>query len=607
MTEKQKNISEIEQMLKDMAEAGQKISKAYLDSMPNLIHSAKDVMSGLASLTGAVNSNPSELSKLQNAYLNFYKKQIGLWQEINQHTQQGASQPLTNGDKRFKSPEWNEAPYYFYYIKQTYLMASELLHEIIEQSAIDDAAKKKLKFYSQLYIDALSPANFLVTNPEALKLAQQTGGESLKKGFENLLHDMKQGRISQTDFSAFEVGKNLAITPGSVVFQNELIQLIQYKPFTKKVSQFPLLIIPPWINRYYILDLEPHTSFVRFAVEQGFTVFMISWRVPKGVMGKLSFDDYAQKGLLDAMAAVQEITGQKKVNALGYCIGGTLLGGVAAVLAAQKSDPSPKGRNPDLTPLQRAGATTFNTLTFLATMHDFSDFGQLSAVVDLPLVEKLEKEIGKDGILKGTDMTNAFNLIRAKDLIWNYVVNNYLKGNDPAPYSILHWTNDNTNLPGNMYIYYLKHIILDNQLSKKNALKICGIPVDMSKIITPCYIIGTVEDHISPCHTAFTTTRLVGGKVEFVIGESGHVAGIINPPNGKSNGKYGYYSNGKLGKDLAHFRNTAQHHKESWWLHWAKWLKAHSGKQITASTKPGSKKHKVIEPAPGRYVKEPME
>ena len=382
MDKQQKTANnETAELLKDMAEAGQKLSKAYLDSLPNLIHSAKDMMSGLASLTGTVNSNPAELSKIQNAYLNFYKKQLGLWQEINQHTQQGGTQPLTNGDKRFKSPEWNEAPYYFYYIKQTYLMAGELLHEMLEQSSIDEATKKKLKFYSQLYIDALSPANFLATNPEALKLAQQTGGESLKKGFENLIHDMKQGRISQTDFSAFEVGKNLATTPGSVVFQNELIQLIQYKPLTKNVSQFPLLVIPPWINRYYILDLEPHNSFVRFAVQQGFTVFMISWRVPKGEMGKLSFDDYAQKGLLDAMAVIREITGQKKVNALGYCIGGTLLGGVGAVLAARKKD-------------------ELNTSTFLAAMHDFSDFGQLSAVVDLPLVEKLEKEIGKDGILK---------------------------------------------------------------------------------------------------------------------------------------------------------------------------------------------------------------
>mgnify|MGYP001573516804 CR=1 FL=1 len=332
------------------------------------------------------------------------------------------------------------------------------------------------------------------------------------------------------------------------------------------------------------MDLEPENSFVRFAVEQGLTVFMISWRVHKGEMGKLTFDDYAQSGLLDAVTAIQEITGQKKVNALGYCIGGTLLGTVAAVLAAKRKN-------------------HLNTITLLATMLDFSDFGPLSAIVDLPLVEKLEKEMGDGGILKGTDMTNAFNMVRANNLIWNYVANNYLMGKEPPPFSILYWTNDNTNLPGNMYTYYLRHIILENRLSKKNALKVCNTPVDLSKIKTPCYIVGTAEDHISPCHTAFATTHLVSGEVEFILGESGHVAGIINPPH---NGRYGYYCSGELGKDMAHFRNTAQHCKETWWLHWAKWLKKHSGKQISAPLKPGGSKHKVIEPAPGKYVKEPM-
>lgn len=588
MSIKQKKNTNTEKMLRDLSEANQRVTQTYFENLPNLIHSGKELFNTWLTFSESVTSNPKENLKIQQTYFNFYKKQIELFQEINKHTQEGGSQILPNGDKRFKSSEWNESPYYFYYIKQTYLMAAEMMNEIVEQADMDDTSKKKLKFYIQLYVDAMSPSNFIATNPEVIKLAQQTNGESLMKGLQNLIHDMKQGRISQTDFSAFEVGKNLAITEGSVIFENELIQLIQYKPRTKEVYENPLLLIPPWINRYYILDLEPHNSFVRFAVEQGFTVFMISWRVPKGNMAELSFDDYVQKGAFDAIDTIREITGAKKVNALGYCIGGTLLGTVAAILAKRRKN-------------------YLSSITFLATMLDFSDFGPMSAVVDRALVEKLEKEIGpvsgKSGILKGGDMTNAFNMIRSKDLIWNYVVNNYLKGNTPTPYSILYWTNHNTNLPGRMYTYYLKHFIIENKLSKKNALRICDTLIDLGKIKNPCYIIGTSEDHISPCHTAFATTHLVGGDVEFINGEAGHVAGIINPP---PNDKYGYYYNGEKGMDLAHFRNTAQYCKESWWLHWAKWLKEHSGKLIKAPSNPGSKKHKIIEPAPGRYVIEPM-
>jgi polyhydroxyalkanoate synthase len=587
MNDEQKNASDkTTEFLKEMAETGQRMTQAYIDSLPNLIHTSKDMAETWSSLSSSIASNPDKSGpNIQNSYFNFYKKQMELWQEINQHLKEGGNPVLPNGDKRFKAPEWNESPYYFYFIKQTYLMASELMNSIIEQADIDEKTKKKLKFYTQLFVDALSPANFIATNPEVIKLAQQTNGESLKKGFNNLLHDIKQGKISQTDFSAFEIGKNIATTPGSVIFENEILQLIQYKPLTKKVYKTPLLIVPPFINRYYILDLEKHSSFARYAVEQGFTAFIVSWRVPKGDMGKLSFDDYIQKGIMDTIEVVREITGEKKINALGYCIGGTLLGTTAAILASRKKD-------------------ILNTISFLASMHDFSDFGDMSAVLDLALVERLEKEIGKEGVLKGDDMNSAFALIRTNDMIWNYVVNNYLKGIAPAPFALMYWTNDGTNLAGNMYMYYLRYMLVGNQLSKKNALKICNTPVDLGKITVPCFVLGTVLDHISPCHTAFTTTRLVGGKVEFILGESGHVTGIVNPPT--ENNKYGYFINGKLGKDLAHFKETAQYHKESWWIHWAKWLKPQSGKQINAPTKPGNKKHKVIEPAPGRYVKEPL-
>jgi polyhydroxyalkanoate synthase len=584
--EQKKENDKTTEFLKEMSEVGQKVAKAYMESLPGLMNSSKDIAETWSAFSNQVAANPDRSGKnIQNSYFDFYKKQMELWQEISHHLKEGDQPMLPNGDKRFKAPEWNESPYYFYFIKQSYLLASELMNSIIEQSDIDDKTKKKLKFYTQLFIDALSPANFIATNPEVIKLAQQTQGESLKKGFNNLLHDIKQGKISQTDFSAFEVGKNLATTAGSVVFENEILQLIQYKPLTKKVYTTPLLIVPPFINRYYILDLEQHNSFVRFAVEQGFTTFMISWRVPKGDMGKFTIDDYIQKGIIDTITTVSEITGEKNINALGYCIGGTVLCTTAAILSARKK-------------------INLNTLTFLASMHDFSDFGDMGAFLDLAYVEKLEKEIGKDGLLKGDDMNSAFSLIRANDMIWNYVVNNYLKGNDPTPFSLLYWNNDSTNLAGNMYMYYLKNMIVGNKLSKKNALTICNTPVDLGQVKVPSFVLATAVDHISPCNTVFTTTRLLGGKVEFVLGESGHVTGVVNPP--AENNKYGFFAGGKLGKDLAHFKETAQYKKESWWTYWSKWLQSQSGKQISAPAKPGSKKHKVTEPAPGRFVKEPI-
>lgn len=583
MTEKRKKLPKIEKLVSDLTQVGQVMTKNYMENLPGLMESGKEISNAWFAFEKNVSSKPEVKEKIQDSYFDFYKKQVEMWQEINKNMQVAPSPLLANADKRFKAAEWNESPYYFYFVKQTYLMVSEMATNIIDHATLDPELKQKLKFYTKLYLDALSPSNFLVTNPEAMKLAQTTNGESLVKGLQNLLHDIKLGKITQTDFSAFEVGKNLATTKGSVVFENDIIQLLQYKPLTKKVHETPLLVVPPLINRYYILDLEEHNSFVRYAVEQGFTVFIVSWCVPDAVRGKASFDDYVQKGVIDAIKVIKEITGQPKVNTCGYCIGGTLLGTAASVLASKKIQ-------------------DINTTTFLASMLDFSDFGEMSVIIDLPLVEKLEKEIGNGGVIKGDDMNNAFKMLRANDMIWNYVVNNYLKGLDPTALSILHWNNDGCNLPGNMFTYYLRHMILGNQLSKKNALTICATPIDLSKIKTPSYVLATALDHISPPHTAFTTTRLVGGDVEFVLGESGHVAGIVNPPT--ENNKYGYYSNGELGIDLAHFKSTATHQKESWWIHWSKWLKGHSGKQINAPLKQGNVKYKVIEPAPGRYVKE---
>lgn len=580
----------MKELVQKMTLANQKITQSYIDSLPNLLHSGKDLSEVLLSFTNKVSASPDSIGKVQNSYLDFMRNQMELWERtINRSKDNGYKPVITpaKGDKRFNAPEWEEYPYYFDVIKQSYLLVSHLISSIIEMVDLDEATKRKLRFYTQQYLDALSPSNFAFTNPEVQKHIKETKGQCLIDGMQNLLADIEKGRISQTDTTAFEVGKNLASTRGSVVFENEMMQLIQYDAAAAKVHEIPLMIIPPWINRFYILDLEPDNSFVRFALEKGFSTFMISWKVPteKNGGGNFSFDDYASKGALKAIEVIQHITNAKKVNVFGYCIGGTLLGTVLAILAAKKK-------------------THVNTATFLATMLDFSDIGALGAVVDEPLVKKLEGELKGGKVLSGKDMTNAFNMVRANDLIWPYIVNNYMKGKTPAPYSILYWTNDNTNLPGNMYAYYLRHFIINNELAKKNALSVCKTPIDLSKVKTPAFIVGLREDHISPCRTTFATTHLLKGETEFVLGEAGHVVGAVNPP---SKNKYGYLINGKLGGSLDEWETKAQRCEGTWWKHWAGWLKKKSGKLVAAHSKNGNADYPEIEPAPGRYVKEKME
>ena len=398
--------------------------------------------------------------------------------------------------------------------------------------------------------------------------------------------DIEKGRISQTDMSAFEPGRNIAITPGAVVYENELIQLIQYSPTTKKVYETPLVIIPPWINKYYILDLRPENSLVKFMVDEGFTTYIISWKNPTPDMGHITFDNYVEMGTLKAFEVAQSVSKSKKINVLGYCLGGTLLSTTLAIMASKEN----KLESP------------VNSATFLAAMVDFSDVGPMGDVIDNALIKKLERgELLKDGVMHGHDMEKAFNLIRANDLIWKYVANNYLKGKSPSPFDILYWTNDNTNLPAKMYLYYLKYMVLQNKLSRKNALRICDTPIDIGKIEIPVYVIGLEQDHISPAHTVFTTTELVSGPVEFILGESGHVMGTANHPSKK---KYGYFLNGKLGRGLEAWKKSAKFHEGSWWTAWSERLVKKSGKQITASKKLGNARFKIIEPAPGRYVKE---
>lgn len=577
-----------ENMFQEMMQVSQKMTESYFKSIPNMMHTNKDVTDAIMSLTSKIFTNPGEMAKVQARYMDLMKQQMELIQGTMSRGKDGNGyEPVISpakDDKRFRAEEWSEYPYYFDMIKQNYLLTSKFMVDVVEDVTVEEDTKKKLRFYTSMFLDSIAPSNFVATNPEVLKLVKETNGQCLIDGFQNLMTDIKNGRITQTDTKAFEVGKNLALAKGDVIYQDKIMQLIRYSPVTKDVYEIPTLIIPPWINRYYILDLEPKNSFVQFCLDKGITTFMISWVVPKGELGNLSFDDYAE-GAIKSMEIMRELTGAKKVNAFGYCLGGTLLSGVMAILKTQKKE-------------------IIETGTLLATMADFSDIGALGAIVDEPLVDKVSKDLEGGKILGGRDMTNAFNIIRANDLIWSYVVNNYMKGKTPTPFSILYWTNDNTNLPGNMYSYYLKNIVIGNKLIEKDALTILGTPVDLKKVTNPVYVVGLREDHITPCKTVYYATHLFGGEVEFVLGESGHVAGAINPP---SRNKYGYSIEGKQGGDVVEWEKSAKYCEGSWWIHWGEWISKRAGKLVAAPTENGSKKYPVLEAAPGSYVVEPMD
>jgi polyhydroxyalkanoate synthase len=565
-----------------------KIVENYLKNSSGYHYDNSEIILTYLDFMSKIISNPIETRKFQTRFWDMYQNQIKLFNTIfteNFLKYGKQSEPVIipqAKDRRFEGSAWNYP--YFNFIKQNFLLFEKFWDETIDEVELDIKQRKKLEFYTDNYVDFFCPSNFMITNPEVLKLAFETNGESLWKGFNNLVHDIEQGKITQTDESAFEVGKNLAVTPGAVVYENELIQLIHYAPLTAKVNEIPLLIIPPWINKYYVLDLQSQHSFVKYFIEQGFTIYIISWKNPQPGMGYLSMDDYVEKGVLKAIEVAESISVSKKINALGYCIGGTLLS-IAASILSKREKPNP-----------------INFITFLASMVDFSDVGPMGSVINSTLIRKLENgELLNNGVLHGYDMERAFNLIRANDLVWKYVVEDYLKGMKPTAFDVLYWTNDNTNLPANMYLYYMKEMVVGNKLSSKNVLNICNTQIDIGSIKIPVCIIGFTEDYIAPAKTVFKTSELVSGTVEFILGGSGHVMGTLNHP---SKNKYGYYLNGKLGNGFENWKETAIHSEGSWWLPWSQSLREHSGKQIPASSKLGNEKYKIIEPAPGRFVKE---
>lgn len=548
-------------------------------------HLAKDFLSPSIN-SGFRESILQHPEQWMGLYASYCQQQMEIWARTLDATGDGERprEPLVapdKGDRRFSDPAWRENPA-FDFFKQSYLLASTWLTEAVKLAELTAADRKKLSFHAQQYIDSICPANFPATNPEALKQAVETKGESLAAGLRNLLEDMEKRQISTTDESAFEVGRNLAVTPGSVVFENDLIQLIQYAPTTETVYERPLLIVPPCINKYYILDLQPENSFVRYAVDQGFTVFLISWRNGSAAIGMKTWRDYQSEGIHKAIDAVREISGAKKINTLGFCIGGAMLSYALAVLAGRKK-------------------RLVSSMTLLTTMLEYSEVGDIGVYVYDPDLLEREKEFQKGRLLHGKELSTAFSSLRPNDLIWNYVVNNYLKGKNPPAFDLLYWNSDSTNLPGPMFAYYLRNLYLENNMAKPGCLTMDGVAVDLGKINIPSCVYGSREDHIAPWPSCFASTESLKGKIEFVLGASGHIAGVINPP---TKSRRNFWTGGEMGQGAEHWLNSAQSVPGSWWPHWGDWLKQHSGKQVAAPATPGNKDYPVIEPAPGRYVKE---
>ncbi|QRF59821.1 class I poly(R)-hydroxyalkanoic acid synthase [Variovorax paradoxus] len=516
--------------------------------------------------------DPAALQAIQQQYL---AEATALW------GQGFGAKP--EGDRRFAGEAWSGNPLSAF-SAAIYLLNGRTLLKMAEAIDADEKTKARLRFAVEQWMAASSPSNSLAFNAEAQKKAIDTQGESIAKGIQNLLHDVRQGHLSMTDESAFEVGRNVATTEGAVVFENAFFQLLEYKPLTAKVYERPFLLVPPCINKFYILDLQPENSLIRYANEQGHRVFVVSWRNPDESLAQATWDDYIEQAAIEAIHRVQEISGSPQINTLGFCVGGTILSTALAVLAARGEEPAA-------------------SVTLLTTFLDFSDTGILDIFVDEPMVQYREMQLGKGGLLPGGDLASTFSFLRPNDLVWNYVVGNYLKGETPPPFDLLYWNSDATNLPGPFYAWYLRNTYHENKLAEPDALTVCGEKIDLRRIDIPAYIYGSREDHIVPIGGAYASTQILPGKKRFVMGASGHIAGVINPP-AKNKRSHWIRADGKLPKTQAEWLAGAQEHPGSWWTDWSQWLKGHAGKQIPAPKTYGKgKAYQAIEPAPGRYVK----
>jgi polyhydroxyalkanoate synthase len=494
------------------------------------------------------------------------------------------SQPSKTSDRRFAGENWAHNPLSAFSVAAYQLQARALMG-LADAVEADEKTRARIRFSVEQWLAAMAPSNFLALNADAQKKALETHGESIAKGVANLLHDMRQGHISMTDESRFEVGRNVATTEGAVVFENDLFQLLEYKPLTPKVYERPFLMVPPCINKYYILDLQPENSLIRHAVAQGHRTFVVSWRNPDASLAQKTWDNYIEDAVLTAIATVQKIAGVEQINTLGFCVGGTMLANGLAVLAARGQD-------------------SVASATFLTTLIDFGDTGILDVFIDENFVRLREMQMGQGGLMKGQDLASTFSFLRPNELVWNYVVDNYLKGQTPPPFDLLYWNSDSTNLPGPYYAWYLRNFYLENNLVKPGVLTVSGESLDMSKVKLPVYFYGSREDHIVPVSAAYASTQVLPGKKRFVMGASGHIAGVINPPAKKKRSHW-VREDGKLPPTLNEWLSGATELPGSWWDDWCDWLKGHAGKQIAAPKSYGKAPHfKAIEPAPGRYVRQ---
>ncbi len=521
-----------------------------------------------------------------------WKDWMGLWEATVRRVLGGEAPVMAAplpGDRRFRDSEWqsNEV---FDFIKQSYLLAANSMQQTVARlNGIPAPERKRIEFYTKQFADAFAPTNFPFTNPEVVRATLTSNGENLVKGLDNLLADIERGHgelsIRQTSCD-FVLGENIATAPGKVVFRNDLIELLQFTPTTKQVDERPLLIFPPWINKYYILDLRPENSMIRWLVGQGYTVFVVSWSNPDARLAQYGFEDYMREGVFAALDAVKDATGIEDPNCVGYCIGGTLLAATLAYMAA-KGDP-------------KYGKDRIHSATFWAAQTDFSEAGDLSVFVDEAQLEALEEQIkAEGGVLKGSKMATAFNMLRANDLIWSFVINNYMLGKQPMPFDLLYWNSDTTRMPEKLHLSYLRQCYRDNALAL-GKMVLDGVTLDLSKVTQPVYLQSAREDHIAPAASVFKATKLFGGKLRFIIAGSGHIAGVINPPAAK---KYQYWtSDAKNPATIEAWREKAAEHAGSWWPDWDAWLTPLSGKKIDAR-KPGDGKLKALGDAPGTYVK----
>jgi len=591
------SFSEAEEFTRSMTEIAENSQKLLTDFLARQSTQAEDqgpadkdplnIGGAFMEMTSRMMADPA---KMVQANMALWQDYISLWQNSAARMMGGEVAPGVEpdkGDRRFKDDAWNENDI-FDYIKQSYLLTSRWLQSTVgDIEGLSDKDAQKVDFYTRQFIEAMSPSNFVLTNPEVLRATVESKGENLINGLKNLLHDLDEGKgqlkIRMTDEDAFEVGKNVATSSGKVVYRNDLMELIQFDPSTKTVNKTPLLITPPWINKYYILDLRAENSFIKWSIDQGHTVFVISWVNPDATLAHKTFDDYMLEGPLAAISAIQEATGENKINAVGYCLGGTLLACTLAYMAAKKDD-------------------RIQSATFFTAMVDFSDPGELGVFIDEEQLDSLDKRMDEKGYLEGSHMATTFNMMRGNDLIWSFVVNNYLLGKDPFPFDLLYWNSDATRMTPAMHSFYLRKMYLENKLVEPGGITLDGVPLDLSKITVPTYIISTREDHIAPWQSTYAAVNQYSGPVKFVLSASGHIAGIVNPPAAK---KYCYWSTeGKKKnpkKPDAWFKG-AQQYEGSWWPDWDKWTHQNAAKKVKAR-KPGAGKLKALCTAPGEYVR----